>query len=294
LSCSELIDRLYRCESTELPAQIVAVSATVDGDSAARLNAWMRNDSVTRLTTSVEEQSVPDTLQFYFACEHLPQFPMHKLLKLFLQHIACQTLKPRILIFADEKDFDINDLVRFVSEIPKYPRQVIEGGRSWLEPERWKVVSLMSDFESGDESKKSERKRIDEKTPIQSPLASKRKIIGRNGEIFCFNDSNLSKLESFQAQIGVADFSLARGLHIANVSHVIIFGDVPGSSEFLHCSGRTGRRGKTGEVISIFSPSAGRNLKSICETLNIPWHVVRAADVEKTMKHSAGEILMEN
>lgn len=329
-TCSELIDRLYRSEMTELPAQIVAVSATVDGDSAARLNTWMRNDKVTRLTTSIEEQSIPDTLSFYFCCENETQnFPMHRLLELFLQHIACQTSKPRLLIFVDENEFELNDMVRYVSELRKFPTEALASLPSSLSAQmnnnnnRWNVVSLQKDFEEqdhqdqaalnvdGDENVYETNNNDDDdqnnsprqhqhqqekpksirpkKQPIKSTLSVNRRIIGRNGEIFCFDDSNLSKLESYQAQVGIAPFSLARGLHIANVSHVIIFGNCPGVNEFLHCAGRTGRCHKSGEVINIFSPVGGRQLKSIADTLNIPWHVVRPSDVEKNLVHSIDE-----
>lgn len=305
LSCSELIDRLYRCDSNEMPAQIVATSATFDGETSARLNTWMRNETVTRLTTSIEEQALPPTLSFHMIAEQAPTYPMHRVLKTVLHHIACQRRRAKILVFADPQETDIDDLCRFISQLRRLPSATFaaadanpDSAPSPAHHERWKCVSLMADFQDADAEGKTERNPEQEVSRQQrtTSTSNHRKIFGRNGEIFSFNDSNLSWLETGKdgTCVGVASYELARGLHIAGVTHVITYGAVPGAMEFLHCAGRTGRRGKAGEVISIFPPGAGRMMKSICDTLNIPWHTNRPADVEKALQHSIAELEQRN
>lgn len=313
LSCGELIDRLYRSEATELAAQIVATSATFDGETSSRLNTWMRNQDVVRLTTSVEEQSVPSTLSFHFVAE-TRDTPLHELLVLTLQHIACQVAKPKVLIFADDANYDVSDLVRFVSQIDRLPAEVHDraaraddggGGSAVCDGDnRWTAVSLQEDYAAADamsstaagEAAATTRgtaaaaQPFAAKRPIESPLASRRRIVGRNGEIFCFNDSNLSRLDVGKANVGVAHYSLARGLHISNVTHVIMYGSVPGATEFLHCAGRTARRKTKGDVVCVFSPADGRHLQHICVTLGIPWQINRAADFRNALRHSVNEV----
>lgn len=66
VSGADLVDRIYRQFHEEVPAQMVAISATIDGPTAQRLNGWMRNDKAVRITTSFVEHSIPHTISFYF------------------------------------------------------------------------------------------------------------------------------------------------------------------------------------------------------------------------------------
>jgi hypothetical protein len=128
---------LYRNSPTELPAQIVATSATVDSATLAKLNAWMRDDDCARLTTSVVEHALPQGLRFSFLTAASPGgphdfAPLMKLLRLlFLQHGAPTTTNngqhdneideasdvcykpfrtPKVLIFVDETAVDLTAL----------------------------------------------------------------------------------------------------------------------------------------------------------------------------------------
>jgi ATP-dependent RNA helicase RhlE len=76
----------------------------------------------------------------------------------------------------------------------------------------------------------------------------------------------MAALEDFRkgnCPILIATDVAARGIDVDKVSHVIHF-DVPRSPEdYIHRSGRTGRAGETGEVITFVAPEEERDLKSI-------------------------------
>jgi ATP-dependent RNA helicase RhlE len=73
-------------------------------------------------------------------------------------------------------------------------------------------------------------------------------------------------LEDFRTgacPILIATDVAARGIDVDNVTHVVHF-DVPRSPEdYIHRSGRTGRAGQKGEVITFVAPDEERDLKSI-------------------------------
>jgi len=76
----------------------------------------------------------------------------------------------------------------------------------------------------------------------------------------------MAALEDFRTgtcPILVATDVAARGIDVDKVSHVVHF-DVPRSSaDYIHRSGRTGRAGEKGEVITFVSPSEEREFKAI-------------------------------
>jgi len=76
----------------------------------------------------------------------------------------------------------------------------------------------------------------------------------------------MAALEDFRTgkcPILVATDVAARGIDVDNITHVVHF-DVPRSPEdYIHRSGRTGRAGKSGEVITFVAPEEERDLKSI-------------------------------
>lgn len=62
----------------------------------------------------------------------------------------------------------------------------------------------------------------------------------------------------------------ARGLDISGLTHVIHYDTPLTPEQYLHRSGRTGRQGASGTVISLVTPRDERNLKQICRELKIP------------------------
>jgi superfamily II DNA/RNA helicase len=73
----------------------------------------------------------------------------------------------------------------------------------------------------------------------------------------------LEKFKSSEIKILVCSDVAARGLDIANVSHVFNF-DVPTSAEdYVHRVGRTGRAGRKGKAITLIGPEDGRYLDAI-------------------------------
>jgi superfamily II DNA/RNA helicase len=73
----------------------------------------------------------------------------------------------------------------------------------------------------------------------------------------------LEKFKSSEVKILVCSDVAARGLDIANVSHVFNF-DIPTSAEdYVHRVGRTGRAGRKGKAITFVGPEDGRYLDAI-------------------------------
>jgi len=73
----------------------------------------------------------------------------------------------------------------------------------------------------------------------------------------------LGRFRSGQIKVLVATDVAARGLDIDNISHVFNY-QLPDDAEvYIHRIGRTGRAGKTGIAISLFSPREKRRLREI-------------------------------
>jgi len=80
----------------------------------------------------------------------------------------------------------------------------------------------------------------------------------------------LEKFKQGDIQILVASDVAARGLDIADMSHVFNF-DVPYSPEdYVHRIGRTGRAGKTGHSFTIASPAEGGLVEAIEKLIGMP------------------------
>ncbi|MDP4085579.1 MAG: DEAD/DEAH box helicase [Bacillota bacterium] len=91
--------------------------------------------------------------------------------------------------------------------------------------------------------------------------------------------SELNKLERQTALKAFRDGKLkmlistdvaARGLDIQGVSHVVHLDFPKDISQYVHRSGRTGRMGANGTVISLVTEREERELKNYCKQLNLP------------------------
>jgi len=95
-------------------------------------------------------------------------------------------------------------------------------------------------------------------------------------------DRVMRRFRTGQADILIATDVAARGLDIANVSHVINF-DIPESAEaYVHRIGRTGRAGKKGNAITLVTAREIRWLRQIEKTVRAriePRRLPTAADV---------------
>jgi superfamily II DNA/RNA helicase len=82
-------------------------------------------------------------------------------------------------------------------------------------------------------------------------------------------EAALKSMRSDNQGLLLATDVAARGLDIANLSHVIHF-DVPVSTtQYVHRSGRTGRQGASGTVVSFVTEREERELKKLAKELNI-------------------------
>jgi superfamily II DNA/RNA helicase len=84
--------------------------------------------------------------------------------------------------------------------------------------------------------------------------------------------------------VGIGPYHVARGLHIQGITHVIMYGEPPSISEFVHAAGRTGRNGAEGHVVALFPPQSGRAMQLMCSVIGVPWRTNRMAQVEALME----------
>ncbi|MBP1464192.1 DEAD/DEAH box helicase [Candidatus Chloroploca sp. M-50] len=106
----------------------------------------------------------------------------------------------------------------------------------------------------------------------------------------------MKRFREGQAELLVATDVAARGLDIADVTHVINY-DVPGDPEsYVHRIGRTGRAGRTGLAISLITPRERRQIQTIERTTRS--HIQRMklpslADVAARRREAFREALRE-
>ena len=301
---ADLITALFRCHSHEVPAQLVALSATIDGDTAHKLNDWMKNDDVERISTSVVEHHIPAAIQFYFMSYdptglrfHSPERGLAMTLKL----IFTESPVARVLIFTDSDAAVIQETVGIVKRVDvplAFPAEVsvdeIHEDIDMAQRKRGRLccevlVKTDDDIKMRQNTRATFGKNADSHVRENAPTESLRahQIGAFSGEVFRIDPTDpLSKLQTGAANVAVAPYGLARGLHIRGISHVILYcrQEAPSVTGFVHAAGRTGRMGKSGKVIVLFSPSMGRALQKNCDVLRIPWRVNKLAEVETLLR----------
>src|SRR5258707_233233 len=98
----------------------------------------------------------------------------------------------------------------------------------------------------------------------------------------------LERFKAGEIQILVASDVAARGLDVANMSHVFNF-DVPFSPEdYVHRIGRTGRAGKTGHSFTLATPSDGGLIEAIEKLIGTTIPRIEVPGLE-TMALEAGD-----
>ena len=280
----DLINRLYRSNAGEVPAQIVVASATVDGPTAQKVNAWMRNDTAMRLTTSFAEHSIPETIQFYFvsgtgrpdtAAGSTSSIADFSLLQKTLQLICKHHVDPKILVFTSHSTEAVADAINASMGAILSTQRKRERSRSIP------IAGALSHRRDSTPLKKEAKGKHNNK-PMDHHLR-KSEIHAENADISLKNDTNISRLSDGRLLVGVGSFSVSRGMHIGHVSHVVLFGETPNSAEFVHCAGRTGRMGSEGEVFVLFPPPSGRMCQTICQGLEIPFHITRRSVIDRLL-----------
>jgi superfamily II DNA/RNA helicase len=82
--------------------------------------------------------------------------------------------------------------------------------------------------------------------------------------------SALKNLRTGKINLLIASDVAARGLDIQDVTHVVHVDFAKDITQYIHRSGRTGRFGADGVVISLVNEREERELKKYCHELNIP------------------------
>lgn len=281
LSGANLVDRLFRNRREEVPAQLVAASATVDGATAQTLNTWTRNDRTVRLTTSFVEHTIPPTIQFYFfGASKL--YSLEKCLSLTVQLICQQRPDARVLVFCD--DDDIKGVCALLSS-EEMTAEVRAVAPTALSARRTLAAALHSLPSEREKNTGTTNARL-HRTPARSGYEDVRahQVVAQKGDVYVKNNSSLARLNEGRLVVGVGSFHSSRGLHVNGITHVVLYGQCPSAAGFVHCAGRTGRMGAEGDVVVLYPPAAGRQLQQVCSALELPFHTGKMSAVEELVK----------
>ncbi|ESS70478.1 ATP-dependent DEAD/H RNA helicase [Trypanosoma cruzi Dm28c] len=255
ISGEALVDRLFRSRPEEVPAQLVAASATINGRTAQALNTWMRNDKAIRLTTSFVEHTIPQTISFYFFAESM-KYSLPYCLELILRLICKQERRARVLLFTTIEA--VEGVVKSLGTMQQRCREL----HGWLQQDPNRIVAA----------------------PLQSLLNStsgrSKPIVAGSRDVYVKDDSSLAKLNAGMLLVGVGSHELSRGIHVSGITHVILYGDCPSAASFVHCAGRTGRMGAEGHVVVLYPPSSGRTVQQVCHAVELPFVPGRMEQVE--------------
>lgn len=283
LTGANLVDRLFRSQRDEVPAQLVAASATIDGVTAQTLNAWARNDKAVRLTSSFVEHAIPATILFHFFSETRGR-PLPKVLELILRLICKQTAHPRVLLLTEASQ---------VAEVSRLLREEIQPNAPEAAPLLNRRVHEKGRHGVGDAEQRyfadvlhSCRAEASTAAPaaVASPYNTRPwQITRERGGVYIKNNSTLSLFNEGRLLIGVGSFEMSRGLHVRGVTHVVLYGACPSPSHFVHCAGRTGRMGAEGDVITLFPRSSGRAVQQVCESLDLDFSPGKLDAVERLL-----------
>lgn len=281
ISGANLVDRLFRGRREEVPAQLVAASATVDGTTAQVLNGWVRNSKAVRLTTSFVEHTIPPTIQFYFFGATRAH-PLRRCLEKMLQLICKQHGNPRILIFTETES--VGDICCYLNT--KTMRDGIMSVNEGVLKDREvaAVLHALPSSENGGGNKDRPRSGAASSKVAQCyDEVRAYQMVAQGRDVYVKNNSSLSLLNEGKLLIGVGSFGMSRGLHVNGITHVILYGPCPPTAAFVHCVGRTGRMGADGDAVVIFPPSSGRRVQQVCHALELPFHPGRMQDVERLL-----------
>lgn len=279
MSGSNLVDRIFRSKRDEVPAQLVAASATVDGVTAQTLNTWTRNDRAVRLTTSFVEHTIPTSISFYFFAES-KRYPLMLALELLLRLICHQCAAPRILLFTEGRDVEsvCQALQDMLPHIPEAAPHLVKG-RQFAQALHASVVDTTTRTGGG-----SRHRHGGGSSAGAIPSVRPHQIVAQNGNVYVKDKSALSLLNEGKLLIGVGSHEVSRGLHVGGVTHVVLLGQVPTSAHFVHCAGRTGRMGAEGDVIVLYPPTSGRALQTVCRSLELPFAAGKMEQVERLVQ----------
>ena len=98
--------------------------------------------------------------------------------------------------------------------------------------------------------------------------------------------STLNKFKLGDIQLLIASDVAARGLDIADLSHVVNF-DVPSNAEdYVHRIGRTGRAGKKGKAFTFVTPEDEKYIEAITALIKKPIETLKDQNKQNTSKNS--------
>ena len=99
--------------------------------------------------------------------------------------------------------------------------------------------------------------------------------------------STLNRFKSGDIQLLIASDVAARGLDIADLSHVVNF-DVPSNAEdYVHRIGRTGRAGKKGKAFTFVTSDDEKYIEAITALIKKPIETLNEHEKQKTSQTSA-------
>lgn len=207
------------------------------------------------------------------------------------------------LLFSATLDGDVDTLVRRYQQTPV--RVSVEDDdqispsttHSWLDTSREDRVSLAASLVSahGPTVVFCRTKRGVDRVAKQLIAAGVKAVALHGGRTQSQRERALQAFSSRRAQALVATDVAARGIHVDGVGCVVHFDPPASPKDYLHRSGRTGRAGANGAVISLVTPADLPQIKALQKAIGQPLSRKRAAQdttaagPDQKTKPSAGE-----
>ncbi|RIA98166.1 P-loop containing nucleoside triphosphate hydrolase protein [Glomus cerebriforme] len=279
----KIINREIHPKPTELLARHILSGLNDDN------NGLSRSEKVKKPQVIVSSATLNRTLRYYFKDNQLASNPIfvdmsqgsyspptisHHCLTVTSNNI--RNLVTSLSTVEEERiqDFDENDdrMVDSVVGTIEFEQQTIQTGIIFVN-HKINVPNLVKKFrEYG--------------VPAKELSSSYIPTMNKQGHSYNSLSTIESDLDNFTAKptfapkttIYIAQEFTSRGIDIPNISHVFILGVPSSASEYLHMSGRTGRMGRDGKVISFIKDGQKRVMMNYITFLDLKLDIYEHVD----------------
>jgi len=196
-----------------------------------------------------------------------------------VRRILDQTARDRqVLLFSATLDGEVDVLVRHYQNNPvRHEVELTEASSGEVRHLFWRVdrndrVSLAAKVATGHESAIIFCRTRHGADRLTRQLAAEgvHAVALHGSRTQAQRDRALQAFHSGAARVLVATDVAARGIHVENVSCVLHFDPPADHKDYVHRSGRTGRAGADGTVISLVPPDQTKEARSIQRALGFP------------------------
>ena len=250
---SELVERLYRREREELPAQLITLSATTNTYTQRKFNFWTQNEhNVLRLCSSTMVDALQEGLSFFLYCDTAEKLgEILARVITYSEYVKDEKFRPLLAMSESRKQ-------RLLAKHPEI--KACTYSYKLLMPGKKKFLTGLFHGNYSSVNSLSTHPTLTTYSPKLSHALD-------------LNHENQFQLPSIvlENRYPIINFDEGRGLNLGAISDVIIYGDVPTPAEFVHLAGRTAREGNVGEVSLLFTPFQAESVRHLCAVYDIPF-----------------------